>query len=133
MNFNRPFETLKNISLLTCINAFFFLFVETDDFTHLYTLIVRPDLTYEVKIDNYVAEAGHLEDDWDFLLPRKIVDPNMPKPEDWDERETIEDPMDKKPDVNFTLNYTHTEKAIHVNIDCPITHTLCTTGLLLAT
>nr|XP_020643796.1 calreticulin-like [Pogona vitticeps] len=71
---------------------------ETDDFTHLYTLIVRPDLTYEVKIDNYVAEAGHLEDDWDFLLPRKIVDPNMPKPEDWDERETIEDPMDKKPD-----------------------------------
>ncbi|XP_066480712.1 calreticulin-like [Tiliqua scincoides] len=71
---------------------------ETDDFTHLYTLILRPDLTYEVKIDNYVAEAGHLEDDWDFLPPRKIIDPNMPKPDYWDERETIEDPMDKKPD-----------------------------------
>ncbi|XP_063154002.1 calreticulin-like isoform X1 [Candoia aspera] len=71
---------------------------ETDDFTHLYTLILRPDLTYEVKIDNYVAEAGHLEDDWDFLPPRKIVDADLPKPEYWDERETIEDPMDKKPD-----------------------------------
>uniref|UniRef100_A0A803TP09 Calreticulin n=1 Tax=Anolis carolinensis TaxID=28377 RepID=A0A803TP09_ANOCA len=71
---------------------------ETDDFTHLYTLIVRPDLTYEVKIDNYVAESGNLEDDWDFLPPKKIIDPDMPKPDYWDERETIEDPMDKKPD-----------------------------------
>ncbi|XP_062995055.1 calreticulin-like isoform X1 [Elgaria multicarinata webbii] len=71
---------------------------ETDDFTHLYTLIVRPDLTYEVKIDNYVTEAGNLEDDWDFLLPKKIIDPDMPRPDDWDERETIEDPLDKKPD-----------------------------------
>ncbi|XP_042317150.1 calreticulin-like isoform X1 [Sceloporus undulatus] len=71
---------------------------ETDDFTHLYTLIVRPDLTYEVKIDNYVAESGNLEDDWDFLPPRKIVDADMPKPDYWDERERIEDPMDKKPD-----------------------------------
>ncbi|XP_033008050.1 calreticulin-like isoform X2 [Lacerta agilis] len=71
---------------------------ETDDFTHLYTLILRPDLTYEVKVDNYVAEAGHLEDDWDFLPPRKIVDHEMAKPDYWDERELVEDPMDKKPD-----------------------------------
>ncbi|XP_028589341.2 calreticulin-like isoform X1 [Podarcis muralis] len=71
---------------------------ETDDFTHLYTLILRPDLTYEVKVDNYVAEAGYLEDDWDFLPPRKIVDHEMAKPDYWDERELIEDPMDKKPD-----------------------------------
>ncbi|XP_034978597.1 calreticulin isoform X3 [Zootoca vivipara] len=71
---------------------------ETDDFTHLYTLILRPDLTYEVKVDNYVAEAGHLEDDWDFLPPRKIVDHDMAKPDYWDEREIVEDPMDKKPD-----------------------------------
>ncbi|XP_015267451.1 PREDICTED: calreticulin-like [Gekko japonicus] len=71
---------------------------ETDDFTHLYTLIVRPDLTYEVKIDNYVAEAGHLEEHWDFLPPKKIIDPDAQKPDYWDERETIEDPMDKKPD-----------------------------------
>ncbi|ETE69224.1 Calreticulin, partial [Ophiophagus hannah] len=71
---------------------------ETDDFTHLYTLILRPDLTYEVKIDNYVVEAGHLEDDWDFLPPKKIIDNDLPKPDYWDERETIPDPMDKKPE-----------------------------------
>nr|5LK5_A Chain A, Calreticulin,Calreticulin [Homo sapiens]5LK5_B Chain B, Calreticulin,Calreticulin [Homo sapiens]5LK5_C Chain C, Calreticulin,Calreticulin [Homo sapiens]5LK5_D Chain D, Calreticulin,Calreticulin [Homo sapiens]5LK5_E Chain E, Calreticulin,Calreticulin [Homo sapiens]5LK5_F Chain F, Calreticulin,Calreticulin [Homo sapiens]5LK5_G Chain G, Calreticulin,Calreticulin [Homo sapiens]5LK5_H Chain H, Calreticulin,Calreticulin [Homo sapiens]5LK5_I Chain I, Calreticulin,Calreticulin [Homo sap len=38
-----------------------------DEFTHLYTLIVRPDNTYEVKIDNSQVESGSLEDDWDFL------------------------------------------------------------------
>nr|KAF6479283.1 calreticulin [Molossus molossus] len=33
-----------------------------DEFTHLYTLIVRPDNTYEVKIDNSQVESGSLED-----------------------------------------------------------------------
>lgn len=79
-------------------------FFETDDFTHLYTLIVRPDLTYEVKIDNYVAEAGHLEEHWDFLPPPKIIDPDAQQPDYWDERETIEDPMDKKPDVRLSVS-----------------------------
>ena len=41
-------------------------------FTHVYTLIVRPDNTYEVKIDNKKVESGELEADWDFLLPKKI-------------------------------------------------------------
>lgn len=45
---------------------------QDDVFTHLYTLIVRPDNTYEVKIDNVKAESGTLEDDWDFLVPKKI-------------------------------------------------------------
>jgi len=50
-----------------------------DEFTHLYTLIVNPDLTYEVRIDNEKAESGNLEDDWDFLAPKKIKDPNAKK------------------------------------------------------
>merc|ERR1719209_1927855 len=43
-----------------------------DVYTHLYTLIVRPDNTYEVKIDNEKVESGDLEADWDFLAPKKI-------------------------------------------------------------
>nr|XP_033781151.1 calreticulin [Geotrypetes seraphini] len=69
-----------------------------DVHTHLYTLIVRPDNTYEVKIDNSKVESGSLEDDWDFLPPKKIKDPDAKKPEDWDERAKIDDPEDTKPE-----------------------------------
>ncbi|XP_065833979.1 calreticulin-like isoform X2 [Oscarella lobularis] len=69
-----------------------------DVFTHLYTLIVRPDNTYEVKIDNEKVESGKLEDDWDFLKPKEIPDPEAKKPEDWDDRKQIDDPEDTKPE-----------------------------------
>ena len=69
-----------------------------DEFTHLYTLIVRPDDTYEVKIDNSQVESGSLEDGWDFLLPKKIKDPDADKPQDWDDRAKIDDPTDSKPE-----------------------------------
>ncbi|XP_043859006.1 calreticulin-like [Dromiciops gliroides] len=66
--------------------------------THLYTLILRPDSTYGVKIDNQLVAAGALEDDWDFLPPKRIKDPYARKPRKWDERPQIEDPDDKKPE-----------------------------------
>lgn len=69
-----------------------------DVFTHFYTLIVNPDNTYEVLIDNEKVESGSLEEDWDFLPPKTIKDPEAKKPEDWDERATIPDPDDKKPE-----------------------------------
>ncbi|XP_068130401.1 calreticulin [Hyperolius riggenbachi] len=69
-----------------------------DVFSHLYTLIVRPDNTYEVKIDNSKVESGNLEEDWDFLPPKKIKDPEAKKPDDWDERPKIDDPEDTKPE-----------------------------------
>jgi len=69
-----------------------------DVFSHLYTLIVKPDNTYIVKIDNEKVESGELEADWDFLPAKKIKDPDAKKPEDWDERETIDDENDKKPE-----------------------------------
>ncbi|CAH1772489.1 unnamed protein product [Owenia fusiformis] len=69
-----------------------------DVYTHLYTLILRADNTYEVKIDNEKVESGELEADWDFLAPKKIKDPEAKKPEDWDERENIDDPEDTKPE-----------------------------------
>ncbi|XP_038239610.1 calreticulin-3 isoform X3 [Dermochelys coriacea] len=71
---------------------------KVDGFTHLYTLILRPDQTYEVKIDNEIIESGNLEDDWDFLPPRKINDPTAKKPKDWDDVPQIADPNDVKPE-----------------------------------
>jgi len=69
-----------------------------DEFTHLYTLIVKPDNTYEVLIDLESAQKGELEADWDFLPPKKIKDPEASKPEDWDDRAKIDDPEDSKPE-----------------------------------
>jgi len=69
-----------------------------DEMSHLYTLIVRPDNTYEVLIDNEKTDSGNLEDDWDFLQPKKIKDPAAKKPEDWVDQEKIDDPSDKKPE-----------------------------------
>jgi len=69
-----------------------------DEMTHLYTLIMRPDQTYEVKIDGEKVESGSMESDWDFLPPKKIKDPEAKKPEDWDDKKMIDDPNDKKPE-----------------------------------
>lgn len=96
----------------------------------MYTLIVNPDNTYEVKIDNKKVESGNLEDDWDFLPPKKIKDPEAKKPEDWDDREKIPDPDDKKPEVSLLelsqfkhrvvcvpLQYTHVFVAVVIHDD----------------
>jgi len=69
-----------------------------DEFTHLYTLILNSDNTYEVRIDGEKVESGALEADWDFLAPKKIKDPEAKKPEDWDDNAKIDDPEDKKPE-----------------------------------
>jgi len=71
---------------------------ESDDASHLYTLIVKPDNTYEIKIDNKQKAAGKLEEDWDFLAPKKIKDPKLSKPKDWVDEKEIADPEDKKPE-----------------------------------
>merc|ERR1712098_198440 len=69
-----------------------------DVFTHLYTLIVNPDGTYDVLIDNESAQKGALTDDWDFLPPKKIKDPEVSKPDDWVDAAKIDDPEDVKPE-----------------------------------
>lgn len=68
-----------------------------DIYTHLYSLVIKADNTYEVLIDNEKIESGQLESDWDFLPPKKIKDPSQSKPADWDDRSTIPDPDDSKP------------------------------------
>ncbi|XP_025421754.1 calreticulin-like [Sipha flava] len=69
-----------------------------DIYTHMYTLIVKPNNTYEVLIDNEKIQSGELEADWNFLPPKKIKNPEVKKPEDWDDRKTIDDPNDEKPE-----------------------------------
>lgn len=76
-----------------------FSLLQDDELTHVYTLILNPDQTYEVKIDNEKVESGSLEEDWDFLPPKKIKDPEAKKPEDWDDRAKIDDADDTKPEV----------------------------------
>lgn len=70
---------------------------ETDEFTHLYTLIVHPDNTYEVQIDGKEVAKGNLKEDWDMLPPKEIKDPKAKKPSDWVDAKEIPDPEDKKP------------------------------------
>jgi len=70
---------------------------ETDQLSHVYTLIVRPDDTYEVRVDGEKRESGSLQADWDFLLPRTIKDPSDKKPSDWVDSPKMDDPSDVKP------------------------------------
>merc|ERR1712226_1270231 len=69
-----------------------------DEMSHVYTLVVKPDNSYEVYIDLEKKESGTLEDDWDFLPPKKIKDPAASKPADWDKPQHIPDPDAKKPE-----------------------------------
>ncbi|CDY42362.1 BnaA09g15970D [Brassica napus] len=70
---------------------------ETDQLTHVYTFILRPDATYSILIDNVEKQTGSLYSDWDLLPAKKIKDPSAKKPEDWDDKEYIPDPEDTKP------------------------------------
>jgi len=71
---------------------------ESDQLTHLYTLIVKPDNTFEVLIDLKSVREGSLEDEWPFLAPKTIKDPDVSKPKDWVDAKKIPDPEDKKPE-----------------------------------
>ncbi|XP_026764986.1 calnexin isoform X2 [Galleria mellonella] len=67
---------------------------------HLYTLVVRPDNTFTILIDNKEVNSGSLLEDFTPPVnpPEEIDDPNDKKPDDWDEREKIIDPTATKPD-----------------------------------
>jgi len=69
-----------------------------DELTHVYTLVVNPDNTYEVFIDGESAQKGNLVDDWDMLEPKEIKDPEASKPEDWVDNAKMDDPEDVKPE-----------------------------------
>merc|ERR1712087_605623 len=72
--------------------------IETDDLTHLYTLILKSDNSFEVRVDGKAVREGKLEDEWDFLPPKEIKDPDASKPKDWVDEAKIADPEDIKPE-----------------------------------
>jgi len=73
--------------------------VETrsDELSHLYTLIINPDQTFKILIDNEAVREGTF-DEWDFLPAKEINDPSVSKPEDWVDERQIDDPEDVKPE-----------------------------------
>eukprot|EP00581_Thalassiosira_minuscula_P014288 CAMPEP_0183728240 /NCGR_PEP_ID=MMETSP0737-20130205/27538_1 /TAXON_ID=385413 /ORGANISM="Thalassiosira miniscula, Strain CCMP1093" /LENGTH=401 /DNA_ID=CAMNT_0025960127 /DNA_START=76 /DNA_END=1281 /DNA_ORIENTATION=- len=71
---------------------------EDNQLSHLYTLVLRPDNTFEVFVDNKSVRSGKLDEEFDFLPAKEIKDPDQSKPDDWvDEREIV-DPEDVKPE-----------------------------------
>merc|ERR1711988_160581 len=72
--------------------------MESNQLTNVYTLIVKPDNTYEVRINNEEVQSGSLFEDWDFLEPEEIKDPSKSKPSDWVDNPLMDDPEDKKPE-----------------------------------
>ncbi|KAF2085621.1 calnexin-like protein [Saccharata proteae CBS 121410] len=68
--------------------------------TTLYTLIVKPDQTFEILIDGESKKSGSLLEDFSpSVNPEKeIEDPDDTKPEDWVDEARIADPEATKPE-----------------------------------
>ncbi|KAM5308653.1 calreticulin-3 isoform 3-T3 [Glossophaga mutica] len=82
---------------------------KVDGFTHLYTLILRPDLTYEVKIDGQTIESGSIEYDWNLTSLKKLEKSPAEskekenKPQDW-EKHFLDASASKPSDWNHELD-----------------------------
>jgi calreticulin len=71
---------------------------ENEGTSHLYRMILKPDNTVRVEIDEEKIYEGSLKEDWELLKPKEISDPDDKKPSDWSDESMIDDPADKKPD-----------------------------------
>jgi len=71
---------------------------EGEGTSHLYRLVVRPDNTVRVEVDEEKLYEGSLKEDWEMLKPKEIPDPDDKKPSDWADSSMMDDPEDKIPD-----------------------------------
>ncbi|EAY18758.1 Calreticulin family protein [Trichomonas vaginalis G3] len=71
-----------------------------DEIAHLYTLIIRPNNTFEYMIDGMSFLNGTFTDSFKepVVQPKYIDDPTDKKPSDWVDDEFIPDPNAVKPD-----------------------------------
>jgi len=73
-----------------------------DSESHLFTLIVKKDNTFQVLVDNESKASGSLLDDSSFepsfQTPKDISDPADTKPSDWVDESKIPDPEATKPE-----------------------------------
>ncbi|KAG5436909.1 hypothetical protein PCK2_001041 [Pneumocystis canis] len=74
--------------------------IENSKITTLYTLIVKPDQLFEIRINNKAVKTGSLLTDFNpSVNPVKYIpDPNDKKPSDWVDEPMIVDLNAKKPD-----------------------------------
>lgn len=74
--------------------------IKNDKLSHVYTLHVRKDNTFELLIDNKSAKNGSLLEDFTPAVnPNpEIDDPKDTKPEDWIDEARIADPEATKPE-----------------------------------
>eukprot|EP00793_Prasinoderma_coloniale_P002006 PRCOL_00002514-RA len=70
---------------------------EKDEFTHVYTLVLKKDGTYKVLFDGSVKAEGEISEDWAFPS-KQIDDPADKKPDDWVEDAEIVDESVEKPE-----------------------------------
>merc|ERR1739845_165509 len=63
-----------------------------------YRMVLRPDNTVRVEIDEEKIYDGSLKEDWEMLKPKEIPDPDDKKPDDWVDDSMMDDPETKKPD-----------------------------------
>ncbi|KAJ3351554.1 hypothetical protein HDU83_008818 [Entophlyctis luteolus] len=73
---------------------------KADKDTHVYTLVVRPDNTFDVLVDGSSVKSGSLLEDFKPPVnpPAEIDDPEDKKPADWVDAARIPDPDATKPD-----------------------------------
>lgn len=74
--------------------------VPNGSLSHLYTLIIRPDNSFDIMVDNAVEKKGNLLEDMTPPInpPKLIDDPDDKKPSDWVDEEQIPDTTAVKPD-----------------------------------
>lgn len=74
--------------------------VKMDKKSHLYTLVLRADNTFETFIDMKSSREGNLLTHMRPPInpPKEIDDPTDKKPSDWIDEATVEDPHAVKPD-----------------------------------
>ena len=65
----------------------------SDRNNHLFTLIIRPNASFEIRLDNTIARSGSLYNDFEPpIVPNKFIQKSdEKKPKNWDEREFIEE------------------------------------------
>merc|ERR1711877_878 len=71
---------------------------EGEGTSHLYRMILKPDNTVRVEIDEEKIYEGSIKEDWELLAAKEISDPDDKKPSDWVDDSMMDDPEDKKPD-----------------------------------
>merc|ERR1719237_717776 len=61
-------------------------------------MVLKPDNTVKVDVDQEEIYSGNIKDDWEVLKPKEISDPEDKKPGDWVDSSMMDDPEDKQPD-----------------------------------